>query len=213
MSVASVIEVHRVLGREFFANCVDSFVLDHGAGEPVLLMHGVPSSPFLYRKVIDALMDRGMRGVAFDLPGLRLAARPEQFDHSRSGLRRFTVAAVDALELSRFHLVVHDVGGPIGFELASTMPERIRSPTILNSPIWVATTSPPPSASRDPLVRQRLPTRRITKCPASTRSLRTEPMHSAGSSPASQSPPRRRPGGSHTAMTTNHKEEACRSST
>lgn len=31
----------------------------------------------------------------------------------------FAVAAVDVLELDRFHLVVHDIGGPVGFELAS----------------------------------------------------------------------------------------------
>ena len=143
MSVDAVIEDHRARGRTFSIDGVESFVLDHGVGEPVVLMHGVPSSSFLYRKVIDALVDRGMRGVAFDLPGLGLAARPEQFDYSWSGLGRYSAAALDTLELSRFHLVVHDIGGPVGFELAAAMPDRIRSLTILNSPICVATFSRP----------------------------------------------------------------------
>ena len=39
-----------------------------------------------------------------------------------TGLGRFAGAAVDALELDRFHLVVHDIGGPVGFELAAAAP-------------------------------------------------------------------------------------------
>jgi pimeloyl-ACP methyl ester carboxylesterase len=100
-------------------------------------MHGVPASAFLYRKVIAELAARGLRGVAFDLPGLGLAARPEQFDYTWSGLGKFSAAAVDALELDRFHLVVHDIGGPVGFEVAAVMPERILSLTILNTLIEV----------------------------------------------------------------------------
>ena len=41
--------------------------------------------------------------------------------------------AVDALELGRFHLVVHDIGGPVGFELAAAMADRIASLTVLNT--------------------------------------------------------------------------------
>jgi pimeloyl-ACP methyl ester carboxylesterase len=80
-----------------------------------------------------------MRGVAFDLPGLGLADRPRLFDYTWTGLGRWTAAAVDALELDRFHLVVHDIGGPVGFELATTMPERVRSLTVLNTMVDVDT--------------------------------------------------------------------------
>ena len=67
------------------------------------------------------------------MPGLGLADRPTGFDYSWSGLGRFCVAAVDALQLDRFHLVVHDIGGPVGFELAAAMPDRIASLTVLNT--------------------------------------------------------------------------------
>jgi haloalkane dehalogenase len=46
-------------------------------------------------------------------------------------------AAVDALGLDRFHLVVHDIGGPVGLDLAAAAPARIRSLTVLNTPIEV----------------------------------------------------------------------------
>jgi pimeloyl-ACP methyl ester carboxylesterase len=100
-------------------------------------MHGVPASSFLYRKVLAELAARGLRGIAFDLPGLGLAARPQSFDYSWTGLGRFAVAAVDALALERVHLVVHDIGGPVGFELAASMPRRIASLTILNTIVAV----------------------------------------------------------------------------
>jgi pimeloyl-ACP methyl ester carboxylesterase len=89
--------------------------------------------------VLSELAARGLRGVAFDLPGLGLAERPESFDYSWSGLGRFAAAAVDALGLERFHLVVHDIGGPVGFELAAAMPERVRSLTVLNTMVEVDT--------------------------------------------------------------------------
>jgi pimeloyl-ACP methyl ester carboxylesterase len=66
-----------------------------------------------------------------------LADRPPDYDYSWTGLGRFALAAVDALGLDRFHLVVHDIGGPVGFELAAAAPERIRSLTVLNALVEV----------------------------------------------------------------------------
>jgi haloalkane dehalogenase len=136
--VAEAIDRHRAAGRGFSAAGVESFVLEQGEGEPVVLMHGVPVSSFLYRKVLPEVATRGLRAVAFDLPGLGLAQRPEEFDYSWSGLGRWTGAAIDALGIERCHLVVHDIGGPIGFEWAVRNPERVLSLTALNTLIDVA---------------------------------------------------------------------------
>jgi haloalkane dehalogenase len=114
-------------------------VREEGQGEPVVCVHGIPSSSFLYRKLIGELAAHGLRGVAFDLPGLGLAARPPDYDYSWTGLGRFAGAAVDALGIERFHLVVHDIGGPVGFELAAAAPERVLSLTVLNAMVEVDT--------------------------------------------------------------------------
>jgi haloalkane dehalogenase len=139
VSAEDVVARHRADGRPFHAAGVGSFVLDRGSGATVLCMHGVPASCFLYRKVLAELDARGLRGLAFDLPGLGLADRPAGFDYTWTGLGRFSAAAVDALGLDDFHLVVHDIGGPVGFELAAAMPDRVRSLTILNTIVEVAT--------------------------------------------------------------------------
>lgn len=131
--VAEAISRHEAAGRRFEAGGVGSFVLDRGDGDPVVLLHGVPVSSFLYRRVVPDLADQGLRGVAFDLPGLGLAARPEGFDYSWSGLARWTGEAIDALGIERCHLVAHDIGGPVGFEWAIGNPERVLSLTALNT--------------------------------------------------------------------------------
>jgi haloalkane dehalogenase len=164
-SVADAIEQHRSAGREFEAGGVRSFVREQGEGEPVVLMHGIPVSSFLYRKVLPLLEERGLRGVAFDLPGLGLAQKPDGFDYTWTGLGRWTGDAIDALGIDRCHLVLHDIGGPIGLEWALRNQDRVASLTVLDTlidvahfrrvwtmglaappvigPLWVATTRPP----------------------------------------------------------------------
>jgi pimeloyl-ACP methyl ester carboxylesterase len=149
-----VIARHRDAGRRFAAGGIESFVREQGDGEPVVCVHGVPASCFLYRKVIAELATRGLRGVAFDLPRLGLADRPVDFDDTWTGLGRFCVAAVDALGLERFHLVVHDIGGPVGFELAAAVPDRVVSLTVLNTLVEVDTFKRP--WSMEPFARRGL---------------------------------------------------------
>jgi len=133
----AVIAEHRASGREFQAAGVRSFVREAGDGDVVLCIHGIPASSFLYRKLLPVLAAHQLRGVAFDLPGLGLAERPPSFPYTWTGLGDWSAAAVDALELDRFHLVVHDFGGPVGFELCARMPHRVRSLTILNTVVDV----------------------------------------------------------------------------
>jgi haloalkane dehalogenase len=163
--VAEAIERHRNAGRDFEASGVRSFVREQGDGEPVVLMHGVPVSSFLYRKVLPLLAERGLRGVAFDLPGLGLAEKLGAFDYTWTGLGRWTGVAVDRLGIDRCHLVLHDIGGPVGLEWALHNRDRVRTLTVLDTlidvahfrrvwtmglaappligPLWVAATRPP----------------------------------------------------------------------
>jgi pimeloyl-ACP methyl ester carboxylesterase len=113
-------------------------VWEMGDGAPVVCVHGVPVSAYLYRKVLPELAARGLRGIAFDLPGLGFADRPREFDYSWSGLGAWSLDAVDALGLERFHLVVHDIGGPVGFDLARRVTDRVLSLTAMNTMVRVA---------------------------------------------------------------------------
>lgn len=130
-----VVKVHEAAGKYIEVNGVKTFYLDKGKGEAVLCIHGVPTSSFLYRKVITSLAAQGYRGISIDLPGLGLSSRPADFNYSFSGFSTFLADALKALDINKVHLVVHDIGGPIGFELAAKNPEKISSLTILNT--WI----------------------------------------------------------------------------
>lgn len=134
-NVQEIINAHEATGKYFQVDGIETFALDKGTGDPVVCIHGVPTSSFLYRKVIGALADKNLRGISIDLPGLGLSSRPVDFDYSFTGLGNFLIKAVKALEIEKFHLVVHDIGGPVGFYLAAKHPEKIKSITILNT--WV----------------------------------------------------------------------------
>lgn len=134
-SVEQVIEDHKASGKFITVEGVQTFVLDWGEGEPVFCIHGVPTSSYLYRKVLKELVRKGFRGVAIDLPGLGLSGRPEEFDYSFPNFAKFCASAAEELGLERFHLVIHDIGGPIGFALAAQNREKILSLTILNT--WI----------------------------------------------------------------------------
>jgi haloalkane dehalogenase len=137
--VAQVIDAHAAAGRRFEAGGLRSFVREQGDGPVVVCVHGVPSSSFMYRKLLGRLADQGLRAVAFDFPGLGLADRPTEFDYTWSGLAAWLGDAIDALELGRVHLVVHDIGGPIGCEWAVRNPDRVVSLTVLDTMLDPAT--------------------------------------------------------------------------
>ena len=127
------IAVHQAAGGRFTAGGVGSFYREQGRGGSVVCVHGVPTSSFLYRKLVPGLAGQGLRAVAFDFPGLGLADRPADFDYSWSGLAGWTGEAIDALEIDRCHLIVHDIGGPIALEWAIRNPDRVLSVTVLNT--------------------------------------------------------------------------------
>jgi pimeloyl-ACP methyl ester carboxylesterase len=107
--------------------------LDEGGGHPVLMIHGNPTWSFFYREVVQAVVARGGRAIAPDHLGCGLSDKPLDWtyrlaDHV-ANLRRL----VDALEIERFSLLVHDWGGAIGMGLATSMPERVARIGVLNT--------------------------------------------------------------------------------
>jgi len=135
LTVDAVIDKHKSSGKFFMVNGIKTFALDYGSGEAVFCIHGVPTSSFLYRKVLQELATKGFRGISVDLPGLGLSERPTNFDYSFPNFARFLTQAAPELGINKYHLVVHDIGGPIGFALAAENKEKILSLTILNT--WI----------------------------------------------------------------------------
>ncbi|HRE90897.1 MAG TPA: alpha/beta fold hydrolase, partial [Myxococcota bacterium] len=109
-----------------------------GAGQPVLLLHGWPTSSFLWRDVMPHLAAQGLRPIALDLPGFGHTPPPPGQRLGFSTYDRAIEAFVHALGLdgAPLGLVVHDAGGPIGLHWASQHPHRVSRLAILNTLIY-----------------------------------------------------------------------------
>jgi len=102
-----------------------------GAGEPVVLLHGWPSTWYEWRHVIP-LLAAEYRVIAPDLRGLGDSSRPAAgYDKKRIAADLWEL--LDGhLGLARWHLVGHDWGGPTAFALAVAHAEAIRTLTIVD---------------------------------------------------------------------------------
>jgi pimeloyl-ACP methyl ester carboxylesterase len=92
----------------------------------VLLLHGFPTSSFMYRELIPRLADE-YRVIAPDLPGFGFTDVPSErkYTYSFDGLARTVEAFTDSIGLSRYAIYVFDYGAPTGFRLAMAHPERV----------------------------------------------------------------------------------------
>lgn len=109
--------------------------VDEGDGPPLLLLHGWPTSSFLYRKITPVLA-KHHRVVVPDLPGFGASSKPVDRDYSFSLFASVLDALVDRLELDNLGLVVHDLGGPIGMHWALHRRARITRLAILNTLLY-----------------------------------------------------------------------------
>jgi pimeloyl-ACP methyl ester carboxylesterase len=97
----------------------------------VLFIHGVGTSSYLWRHVIEQL-DGQRRCVAVDLPlHGRTPAAPGQ-DFSLPGLAGFVAAFCEALGLTGIDMVANDTGGAVTQVFAVHHPERLRTLTLTN---------------------------------------------------------------------------------
>lgn len=95
-----------------------------GSGDPIVFVHGNPTSSYLWRNVVPFMSDRG-RTIALDLPGMGASDKPRPAPGFVEQVRLFE-GFVDALGLDRVTLVGHDWGAAIAFEYARLHRDRVR---------------------------------------------------------------------------------------
>ena len=100
------------------------------AGDPsaptVVLLHGFPTSSFMFRNLIPLLADR-YHVIAPDHLGFGLSSAPsvEEFDYTFDALADLTAALLADLGVTRYAMYVQDYGAPIGWRLALRDPEAV----------------------------------------------------------------------------------------
>jgi haloalkane dehalogenase len=97
-----------------------------GAGDPIVFLHGNPTSSYLWRNVIPHLEGLG-RCLAPDLIGMGRSGRAAGGRYRFVDHARYLDAWLEALDLHRVTLVVHDWGSALGSHWARRHPDRVRA--------------------------------------------------------------------------------------
>jgi pimeloyl-ACP methyl ester carboxylesterase len=104
-------------------------------GELVLLLHGFPQTSLAWRHQLQALGAAGYRAVAPDQRGYSPRARPLDVGEYRADrLVGDVLGFADALDAETLHLVGHDWGGALAWQVAGRHPERLRTLTSVSTP-------------------------------------------------------------------------------
>lgn len=103
-----------------------------GAGEPVVFLHGFPTSGHLWREVIEQ-MPPGHRLVVVDLLGYGRSDPPNGRALSLRAHAERVIGLLDALRISSACVVGHDLGGGIAQALALDWPSRVSHLALVDS--------------------------------------------------------------------------------
>ena len=106
-----------------------------GDGPAALLVHGWPTSSFLFRNVMPTLAEHN-RVVAIDLPGFGASDKPADarydFDHFEGVIDAFLAA----IGVDRVAVVGHDLGGPVAVHWALGRLDRVTHIGLLNTLLY-----------------------------------------------------------------------------
>jgi pimeloyl-ACP methyl ester carboxylesterase len=115
--------------------CDEMYLLSQGSGDPILFLHGIPTSSHLWNAVIERMTDR-FTCIAVDLPGL---GRTPKTLHGFGELNAI-VARIEALrikcKIERWHVVGHDAGCAIAVHYAHQHQEHVGQLALLTPSIF-----------------------------------------------------------------------------
>lgn len=104
-----------------------------GEAEPVLLLHGIPTAAYLWRRQMEALAPH-FRVYAPDLLGWARSDKPDDFDYSIGAYAEFVNDFLGALGIAGpVALVVHDLGAAIGLEFQGRYPGKVSRLAVLDT--------------------------------------------------------------------------------
>ena len=110
----------------------DIAYLRKGHGPPLFLIHGIPTSSYLWRDVIDELA-LNFDVVAPDLLGYGDSDKRLDADLSIAAQARYMVAAMESLGIHQAAVAGHDIGGGVAQLMAVDEPDRVARLILIDS--------------------------------------------------------------------------------
>lgn len=127
---------HPLPGTDLLVDGIRVHVVRHGAGTglPLLLLHGFPTSSYLWRDVQRDLEHQHVT-YAPDLLGLGASERPAAARYDLSSQADLMLALLDELGLDRVGVIGHDVGAGVAVHLAAVAPKRVAALVLVQPPL------------------------------------------------------------------------------
>lgn len=107
--------------------------IEEGEGDPILFLHGNPTSSYLWRNIIPYLKDKG-RCIALDHIGMGKSDKPD-INYGFKDSYDYLEAFVETLGLKNITLVIHDWGGMMGFHYANLHRDNVKAIAFMEAAI------------------------------------------------------------------------------
>ncbi len=111
-------------------------LLREGAGEPVILLHGLGASSYAWRYAVPELA-KHYEVFAPDLPGFGRTDKPWNFDYSIHGLHRWLLEFMARLGIERARFAGNSMGGLLSLWTAMEAPVRVERMALLGTPAYI----------------------------------------------------------------------------
>ena len=136
MTTTDIAQGRRVAVSGLTAEPIDTFYLEAGSGDPVVLLHG--SGPGVsglanWQHTIPGLAEH-FRIIAPDIVGYGETSRPDDVVYSLSTWSDHVLGLLDTLGLDRVSLVGNSLGGRISLDIADRHPDRVSRMVLMGSP-------------------------------------------------------------------------------
>jgi esterase len=119
---------------EVRVNGVSLYHEEHGAGEPIVCIHGTSSSAAVWGDAVDELATRG-RTIVYDRRGCFRSERPEPYVTNVHEHADDAAALIDALAAAPAIVIGRSYGGETAIDLALRYPDRVRALALLEAAV------------------------------------------------------------------------------
>ncbi|MBA4394503.1 MAG: hypothetical protein C0407_13200, partial [Desulfobacca sp.] len=111
---------------------INTIIAGDPSHPPLVLIHGWPSSAYLWRHMIPELA-KHFYVIAPDIPGHGKSDKPSNIQYDLNFLRGFILDVFEAFDLKTASLACHDLGGMAGLSFAVRHPERLEKLIVMDT--------------------------------------------------------------------------------
>ena len=135
---------HRAQQKHLTIDGQKTAYTDHGSGSAIVMLHGVPTSSWLYRDMIPSLQKKH-RVITIDQLGYGSSDKPKDnnSNYTPQAQARRVKKVMEHLDIDSFSLLFHDMGGLVAWEMLRQSPSSIENLIALNTIIHQKGFHPP----------------------------------------------------------------------